>query len=380
MATRIPITKDSFGFDDNRSKIWEDMERDMESRRREWEDEIEKMSSDFFTLRPETGKFPLSDKFGLTDRMQPSRDDRAPLRDEGKALIEKDERGNPVFRVRFDVSDYKPDEVNVKMDANKMQVHAKHETKDGGKSVSREFSREINIPREIDPMSLQCSISKEGVLCVEAPFPTPQYSVTSGPPPPTSSYQQPQQFQTTANVTPKYQSQPPPPPSSHPYQQVPNYTPSPAYQSQAPPYQPSQSHSVHQERSTPVFHQSTPVHTMQSPPGAPYQQPPSYQQHSKPAVASNVITIQKDTKFKVEIDIEDFAPEELTVKTVDKKVVVSGRREVKEANRSSSKELCREYNIPDTVDPITVKAFFTDGGRLIVEAPYKANTNGTFIH
>ncbi|ESP04166.1 hypothetical protein LOTGIDRAFT_136700, partial [Lottia gigantea] len=91
------------------------------------------------------------------------------VRDDGKAVIEKDDRGNPVFRVRFDVSDYKPDEVNVKMDSNKMQVHARHEQKDGGKSVSREFSREINIPREIDPMSLQCAISKEGVLCVEAP-------------------------------------------------------------------------------------------------------------------------------------------------------------------------------------------------------------------
>ncbi|ESP04167.1 hypothetical protein LOTGIDRAFT_69271, partial [Lottia gigantea] len=85
--------------------------------------------------------------------------------------------------------------------------------------------------------------------------------------------------------------------------------------------------------------------------------------------------INKESNFKVEIDIEDFAPEELTVKTLDKKVVVSGRREVKEANRSSTKELSREYNIPETVDPITVKAFFTDGGRLIVEAPYKTNTN-----
>jgi HSP20 family molecular chaperone IbpA len=75
-------------------------------------------------------------------------------------------------------------------------------------------------------------------------------------------------------------------------------------------------------------------------------------------------------QFRLEIDIEDFKPEELTVKTQDKRVLVCARRQVVQGNRASTRELSREHTIPDTVDPLTIKAFFTDTGKLIVEAPY----------
>ena len=76
----------------------------------------------------------------------------------------------------FDVHDYRPEEVSVKMDAHKIMVHARHEQKEGGSSVSREYSREVQIPSELDPMTLQCTMGPDGILAVEAPIPAPSYT------------------------------------------------------------------------------------------------------------------------------------------------------------------------------------------------------------
>ncbi|KAK3104046.1 hypothetical protein FSP39_023977 [Pinctada imbricata] len=79
---------------------------------------------------------------------------------------------------------------------------------------------------------------------------------------------------------------------------------------------------------------------------------------------------ERDKRYRVEIDIEDFNPEDLNIKTVDKKLVITARKEERVGSRTSSKELNREFTLPDTVDPMQVKAFFSDSGKLLVEAPY----------
>ncbi len=81
-----------------------------------------------------------------------------------------------------------------------------------------------------------------------------------------------------------------------------------------------------------------------------------------------------EKKFRIETDIEDFSPEDLTVKTLDKKIVITARKEMKTGNRTSTREMNREFHIPENVDPYTVKAFFTDGAKLILEAPYRQTT------
>jgi len=58
------------------------------------------------------------------------------------------------------------------------------------------------------------------------------------------------------------------------------------------------------------------------------------------------------------------------VKTIDKKLVISASRMERIGSRTSTKELNREFHLPDTVDPMAVKAFFSDTGKMIIEAPY----------
>ena len=366
MTHRLPIFKDDLSFKERQGKLWGDMERDLERRRREWEDEIERMRKDFFTLKPDgDGRLEkLSDKFKMGDN----------LIDDARGVIEKDQNGLPVFRCRFNVQSYSPDEVNVKMDTNKVIVNARHEEKSDNKSVSREYSREVDIPREVDPMTVQCSLSTDGVLTVEAPMPTPQYGAIKDAGRP----QQPkiENFQSTSSsaassnrntpppqisqVQPLQSSPPPPPPTTQPMHSS-TFTTflsgAPAKpgqpQSQAPPIQPvGTSPSTPTNASRPLTQQTSLKQTVTD-------------------SGSSFSTMQDmDRKFKVDVDIEDFSPEELTVKTVDRKLCISARREEKIGNRTSTKELNREIHLPDTIDPYAVKAFFSDSGKLIIEAPY----------
>ncbi|KAK3598799.1 hypothetical protein CHS0354_020910 [Potamilus streckersoni] len=344
MTQRLPIFKDDLTFEERQSKVWSDMERDMERRRKEWEDEIERMRKDFFTLRPDNdgGKLDsLSDRFSMAPNFP----------DEGRCVVEKDQAGQPVFRVRFNVQDYKPEEVSVKMDTDKIIVHAKHEEKGGNKTVSREYSREVDIPRDVDPMSLQCTISADGVLSVEAPLPTPGYpTIKNGSRPP---LQQERVVQSSASsVSSSARNTPPPLTQTQQTSQPLHSSTFTTFLSGA-------------QGTKQVPSQSLPQSV---PTGTATYATTTTEVHGGADGSSAVL--DKDRKFKVEVDIEDFKPEELQVKTVDRKLVISAKREEQIGNRTSTKEFNREFLLPDAVDPYSVKAFFSDTGKLLLEAPY----------
>ncbi|XP_037071309.1 heat shock protein 30D-like isoform X2 [Pollicipes pollicipes] len=75
------------------------------------------------------------------------------------------------LKLRFDVSQYKPEEIVVKTVDNKLLVHAKHEEKSDCRSVYREYNREFLLPQGSNPEMIKSSLSKDGVLTVEAPLP-----------------------------------------------------------------------------------------------------------------------------------------------------------------------------------------------------------------
>ena len=355
MSQRIPIRQDDLSFEERQGQIWTDMEKDMERRRKEWEDEIEGMRKDFFHLKPEDNK--LTDRMG----MPALAGDAFGSQDDAKSAIEQDQFGRPVFRARFNVKDYKPEEVNVKVDNDKLIVQAKHEEKGGSKSVSREFSREINIPREVDKMALGCTISSDGVLTAEAPMQTPGYQSITAPP---SSGMRERIIPTmSANVAS--------PPYSVPVSGKPIHTStfstfvSPVKSgAPAPPYpqSPISSSTISGVNSSPQsfspqIYSNSNVSSSSS----------KFETRSD---AGSPSTLDRDRKYKVEVDIEDFAPEDINVRTVDKKLVISARKEERVGTRTSTKELNREFNLPDTVDPQAVKAFFSETGKLLIEAPY----------
>nr|AFP54304.1 small heat shock protein [Paratlanticus ussuriensis] len=85
-------------------------------------------------------------------------------------LIQEDGE-KKLLKLRYDLSQYKPEEIVVKTVDNKLFIHAKHEEKTDSKSVYREYNREFMLPSGTNPEAIRSSLSKDGVLTVEAPLP-----------------------------------------------------------------------------------------------------------------------------------------------------------------------------------------------------------------
>ncbi|CAG5128517.1 unnamed protein product [Candidula unifasciata] len=268
----VPIKKDDMSFQDRQIKQWGDMESRMQERRKLWEEEFERMRQDFFTLKP-TGKSPQS----LTSMNL----------DTGiRSMFETDTDGVQRFRVRFDVSEFQPEEIQVKVQENKLIVNARHEEKSAQTSVSREYSRQVDIPSSVDQEKMQCVLSKDGILSVEASL--FQSSITS-------------------------------------------------------------SEAIFPIKSSPVksLDMATPV--------------------------KNPIITEADgsRKLRLQVDIGEFRPEDVVVKTMERKLIVHAEHEEKSSGRTLHKEFNKEYDLPESVDPATIQAYIADDKILTIEAPLK---------
>lgn len=108
-----------------------------------------------------------------------------------------------------------------------------------------------------------------------------------------------------------------------------------------------------------------------------YQPQKKHQYHQRPLKRKQ---IQKDEEdcFKVHFDVSEFAPEELSVKTVDNVVVIEGKQEDKtDGDCVVSRQFVRKYPIPEGYDADTVRSSIsTDGKRLTIKGlRLKESTN-----
>ncbi|GFO20019.1 heat shock protein beta-1 [Plakobranchus ocellatus] len=86
--------------------------------------------------------------------------------------VHQDHRsGNRIFRLQFDVRQFKPEEIYVKTVGNQLEVHAKHGENGEGKSLHREYHRMYTLPKDMNPESLVSKLTRDGVLSIEAPLP-----------------------------------------------------------------------------------------------------------------------------------------------------------------------------------------------------------------
>lgn len=86
-------------------------------------------------------------------------------------LIADSDEGCKVLKLRFDVSEYKPEQIVVKTANNRLQVEARREEKGENVSMYREYNREFLLPDGIEPDLIRSWLSADGVLTVEAPLP-----------------------------------------------------------------------------------------------------------------------------------------------------------------------------------------------------------------
>ncbi len=103
--------------------------------------------------------------------MAPVRPRYDPYLENIKSPLIREESDGKTLRLRFNVHQYRPEEVTVKTVDNRLYVHAKHEEKSPQRTVYREYNQEFMLPRGTNPEAISSSLSVDGVLTVEAPLP-----------------------------------------------------------------------------------------------------------------------------------------------------------------------------------------------------------------
>ena len=73
-------------------------------------------------------------------------------------------------------------------------------------------------------------------------------------------------------------------------------------------------------------------------------------------------------KHKLQVEIGDFKPNEISVRTEGRVLIIKGDRELVAGSATESKQFNREITLPDFVEPTTVTSYLSDG-LLTIEAP-----------
>ncbi len=284
-----------------------EMHSKMDRTRQEWEDEVRQLKWDFFNMKPNER---IATEFGKNDVLG-TLDPSAIFVDSGLQ--------NRTFRVSFDVSQFAPNEINVRTQDDKLVVYAKHdETNPGGKSVSREFSRQVDVPKYVNPSALKSVLGSDGILVIEAPV------MVDGE----------DQEPTEANKVNSYNGLPPL-----------NITSGGGWSSGTP--------------SPGMLSSGTP----------------------SPGVKPATLYTEKDGARRLKMIVEvgsEFSPEDVVVKTVDRKLRITAAHEERLDSRCTKKEFSKELDLPDHVDPNALSASMTLDGKLVLEAPMTNFSQGQF--
>jgi len=83
--------------------------------------------------------------------------------------VEIKENNEKELTLKFDLQDYKPNELKVTVLDNVLKVEAKHEENTEGNHISKQFVRSYVLPAEYKAKEVQSSLSKSGTLTVSVP-------------------------------------------------------------------------------------------------------------------------------------------------------------------------------------------------------------------
>lgn len=99
------------------------------------------------------------------------------------------------------------------------------------------------------------------------------------------------------------------------------------------------------------------------------------------APQSGVSHIQDDKDgFKINLDVQQFKPDEVSVKVIDWFIVVTGKHEERSDEHGFiSREVTRRYYIPETVETKSLTSSLSSDGVLSISAPKKVSFCSLYI-
>jgi len=87
--------------------------------------------------------------------------------------------------------------------------------------------------------------------------------------------------------------------------------------------------------------------------------------------SGSTLNVDED-KFQVILDVQQFAPSEITVKTTDKNIIVEGKHEEKaDEHGYISRQFTRRYQLPPGSNANDVQSTLSSDGVLTITAPRK---------
>ncbi|CDI98285.1 Major egg antigen p40 [Echinococcus multilocularis] len=92
-----------------------------------------------------------------------------------KDAYEVGKDGKLHFKVYFNAKNFKPEEITIKTDKNKLIVRAQRSVTRGDASMSESVGRSIPLPPSVDRNHIQATLTSDDVLMVEAPVDAPNY-------------------------------------------------------------------------------------------------------------------------------------------------------------------------------------------------------------
>uniref|UniRef100_A0A7I4XTD9 SHSP domain-containing protein n=1 Tax=Haemonchus contortus TaxID=6289 RepID=A0A7I4XTD9_HAECO len=73
------------------------------------------------------------------------------------------------FAVSLDVSQFRPEELNVHLEGRELTIEGKQEHKTGNSAIHRSFTRKWLLPENVDLDAIRTQLDDKGYLSVEAP-------------------------------------------------------------------------------------------------------------------------------------------------------------------------------------------------------------------
>ena len=77
----------------------------------------------------------------------------------------------------------------------------------------------------------------------------------------------------------------------------------------------------------------------------------------------------KNGMFSIEVDIQDFEPEDIDIKVEGDNIILAGRREIKRGSSSSVRQFNQKFALPSGLDVSALTTAVTAEGMLVISAP-----------
>ncbi|CAF1007173.1 unnamed protein product [Adineta steineri] len=285
-----------------------------------------------------------------------------------RTFIEEDDNGRKKYKIQFDIGEFRPEELNIKVEGRMLVVKGDRQVKVGNATESKQFNRELTLPEFVDAKSLHSYLTDEGQLTMEAPVLLDRVYNNAAPSALTSN--------SNRLVDTTFTGARQPPSTNFGYG---NNNQTNSYSST------SSSSSFRQEgsglRDTNNFHRSSPLRDQYSSTtssastlvgGSNNNQAPTTfsTSNSRPDYFSSD---RKDDAKNVTytFDLNQFAPEDIAIQVNDTMLKVTALKQERDGRGSTHREFRREIGLPDGAEPKNLTNTLSGEGILTIQIPVR---------